>query len=179
MKRITMIVALAAIALFATAAVASASVAVDSAGHGSVAKGDVQNAIGGNNGAFDIYASTVKFSVKTETVWHQVYRCNGVDYINDITNKSVQPIAAAATMSANGKQITGWNLTGPEGGVTSSTTTYSNSSAYSKAFMACYFSGGTVEDVSTPPTSTSSLYVKAEADGRDVPLPNTPVALPV
>ena len=175
MKRTTKIVALAAIALFATAAVASASVAVDATGNGVVGKGDVQYAIGGNNAAFDTYAPSVKFTVKTETVWHQVYRCNGVDYINDITNKSVQRIAASALESANGKQITGWNLTGPEGAVTSSTTTYSNLSAYSKAFMACYFSGGTVQDLSTPQTSTSSLYVNV--DGKDgVPLPNTPVA---
>ena len=173
MKRITKIVALAAIALFATAAVASASVAVDSVGNGSVGKGDVQSALGGNNAAFDTYAPSVTFSMKSETVWHQVYRCNGVDYINDITNKTVQPITATALKSGNGKQITGWNLTGPNG-TPDSKTTYSNSSAYSKAFMACYFSGGTVEDVSTPPTSTSSLFVSA--DGKDVPLPNTPVA---
>ena len=173
MKRITKIVALAAIALFATAAVASASVAVDATGNGSVGKGDVQSAIGGNNGAFDTYASSVTFSVKSESLWHQVYRCNGVDYVNDITNKTVQPIAATALKSSNGKQITGWDLTGPNG-TPDSKTTYSNLSAYSKAFMACYFSGGTVQDLSTPQTSTSTLYVSG--GGPDVPLPNTPVA---
>jgi len=147
---------------------ASASVAVDANGTGVVGKGDVQSALGWNNRDFDTNAASVKFTVKTESLWHQVYRCNGVDYINDITNKSVQPITPAEIKSGNGKQITGWNLT--PNGSPESKTTYSNLSAYSKAFMACYFSGGTVENLSEPMTSTSSLYV------NDVPLPNTPVA---
>jgi len=148
---------------------AGASVAVDANGTGVVGKGDVQSALGWNNHDFDKGVGSLKFTVKTESLWHQVFRCNGVDYINDITNKWVQPIGAPEIKSGNGKQITGWNLTGP-GGAPESKTTYSNSSAYSKAFMACYFSGGTVENLSEPMTSTSSLYV------NDVPLPNTPVA---
>ena len=53
MKRITKIVALAAIALFATAAVASAAVAVDSTGDGSRRQGRRAVRARWNNGDFD------------------------------------------------------------------------------------------------------------------------------
>jgi hypothetical protein len=161
---------IAAVALVAlvvpTAAVAS--VAVDATGNGVVGKGDVQSALSWNNEALDKGTPDVKFTVKTESLWHQVFRCNGVDYINDITTKRVQPITAAVIKSSNGKQITGWNLS--PNGIATGPTTYSNPGAWNQATLACFFSGGTVENVSEPFTSTSSLYV------NDVPLPNTPVA---
>jgi hypothetical protein len=66
MKRITKIVALAAIALFATAAVASATVNVtDGVGH--VDKGDVQSALKWNNGDFDKNVGSLVFSAGTVT----------------------------------------------------------------------------------------------------------------
>lgn len=164
------------IAALAVPATALANVAVEN-GVGSVGKGDVQYALGGNNAAFDTYASSVKFSVNKETVFRLVYRCNGVDYINEVTNKAVQPIAAHATKSANGRQITGWNLTGQEGAVTSSVTTYSNSSAYFQAFMACGFKTPETLPTDDPTVSTGILQVTGNGVTKD--LPNTPVPAPV
>jgi len=114
MKRITKIVALAAIALFATAAVASASVSVtDGVGH--VEKGDVQSALKWNNGDFDKNVGNLTFSTGTVSmVYNNSWICqNGTTYNQPRTQMLAQTLQATPVMSSNGKQITGWDLHGP------------------------------------------------------------------
>jgi hypothetical protein len=167
MKKI--IVGIIAIAMLAIPTAAIASVAVDN-GVGTVGKGDVQSALGWSNHDFDKNAAGIKFTVTSESVWHLVKRVNGVDYVSDITMKSVQPITAAPVLNSNGKQITGWSLNGVNGPAESKTE-YSNMGAQNEAQLAAFLSGAEVEDHSTY-TTTSSLYVNGVA------LPNTPVVIP-
>jgi hypothetical protein len=114
MKRITKIVALAAIALFATAAVANATVTVTD-GVGYIGKGDVQNTLLlkndaalqdlFQNGGINFGGGTVTFG--NETRW----TCSGsvqsqTSLVTDAVNVSVTPALN------NGGKVTGWNATG-------------------------------------------------------------------
>src|SRR4051795_7256141 len=110
MHRIIKIVVLAAIAALATAAVASASVAVDN-GVGFVGKGDVQTALGWNNAAFD--KGAVAFTAGYTATYDNVLTCrNGVVAHVPVVSTGTSGLTATAVKSSNGKQITGWNLSG-------------------------------------------------------------------
>ena len=112
MKRITMIVALAAIALFATAAVAGAAVTVDN-GVGHVDKGDVQSALKWNNGDFDKGVESLKFTAGTQVLGNQTrWQCSGGEQSQTSLVTQNRTISVKKLYSTNGKQITGWDLTG-------------------------------------------------------------------
>src|SRR6476469_4632886 len=121
MHRIIKIVALEALALLATAAVASASVAVDN-GVGFVGKGDVQTALGWNNAAFDKGVGSLKFTTGAEKVIADYeMSCYGSDATGHriITQPCTTTVTATPVQnSGNGKQITGFNLTGQTSGFT-------------------------------------------------------------
>src|SRR6476659_8789527 len=113
MKRIITIVALAALALLATAAVASASVAVDTNGVGHVDKGDVQSALKWNNGDFDKNVAKLTFTAGTQVMGNQTrWQCSGGEQSRTSTVVQSRTVKATQVLSSNGKQITGWNLTG-------------------------------------------------------------------
>src|SRR6478609_6362901 len=113
MKRIITIVALAALALLATAAVASASVTVDANGNGYVSKGDVQSALKWNNADFDNNAKDLKFTAGTQVMGNQTrWQCSGGEQSQTSLVTQKRTLKAATLYNANGKQITGWNLTG-------------------------------------------------------------------
>jgi hypothetical protein len=170
MRRIIMIAALAAIAILATAAVANATVAVDANGNGLVGKGDVQTVLGWNNAAFDTNAGSVAFTQKSVTSSHYALNCNGTDYVDDMTVTTTKPVTATAIKNANGRQITGWNLTGVGTGTTS--TTHTDPNARSQ-WLACVIGGGdAASSVSSSNTTLPGLYVNG------ISLPNTPVEAP-
>ena len=125
MRRITKVATIAATALTAVIATGSTANAYTANADGttSVTKGEVQTALGWNNGDFDANvgkAKDVKFVVAGERV--------NVDYPMVCMNLTtgdmstvghrliVQPgtatISATQTLSGNGKQINGWTLTG-------------------------------------------------------------------
>ena len=174
MKRITKIVALAAIALFATASVASASVIANPDGTISVGKGDVQNALGlKNDGALQDYVTQngVKFTMdKSVTTFHFVNRCNGTDYIHDIVSTSERPLTVVAQTNAQGKISSGWTLTP---GTPTTSKKYSNMSAYN-AYVMCKIFGGTDEGSDGSTVTTTSLPL--QVNGHDLPIAATPVA---
>jgi hypothetical protein len=113
MKRIIKIAVLAAVAVLATAAVASASVAVDANGTGYVGKGDVQSALKWNNGDFDKNVANLKFTAGTQVMGNQTrWQCSGGEQSRTSTVVQSRTVKATEVLSSNGKQITGWNLTG-------------------------------------------------------------------
>ena len=117
MKRITKIIALAAIALFATTAVASASVSVTD-GVGFVGKGDVQTSLGYANDAAIQQAvkdGKIKFSLGAEKVnADYMMSCYGSDAVGHtiIVQPGTMSVTAVARVNPQGKLTTGWDLTG-------------------------------------------------------------------
>ncbi|HEY2657382.1 MAG TPA: hypothetical protein VGI55_16475, partial [Solirubrobacteraceae bacterium] len=116
-----LIIAATVVATLAVPAASMASVSVDNSGAGTVGKGDVQLALGWNNGDFDKGASNVTFTEATSRAVHQVLRCNNTDFVSDSTQMITRPVNASPILNANGKQITGWNLTGVGTGGTNKT----------------------------------------------------------
>jgi hypothetical protein len=112
MSRIIKIITLSAIALLATAAVASASVNVtDGVGH--VDKGDVQSALKWNNGDFDKNVANLKFTAGTQVMGNQTrWQCSGGEQSQTSLVTQKRTLKVTTLYSANGKQITGWDLTG-------------------------------------------------------------------
>ena len=107
------IVALAGAAFFGLATAASASVTVDSAGAGHVDKGDVQTALKWNNGDFDKNVGSLKFTAGTQTMGNQTrWQCSGGEQSQTSLVTQRRVVNAKQTLSSNGKQITGWDLTG-------------------------------------------------------------------
>ena len=115
------IIAVASLLALAIPAAGIASVAVDN-GVGTVGKGDVQSALGWNNAAFDKGAGSLKFTVGAEKVIADYkMSCYGSDAIGHriISQPGTATVAATAVLNAgNGKQITGFNLTGQTSGFT-------------------------------------------------------------
>src|SRR3954454_954632 len=112
MHRIIKIVVLAAIAALATAAVASASVAVDN-GVGFDGKGDVQTALKWKNVDFD--KGAVAFTASYTATYDNELTCrNGVVAHVPVVSSGTSDLKSTTVMSSNGKQITGWNLSGAE-----------------------------------------------------------------
>src|SRR3954447_25984382 len=169
MHRIIKIVALAALALLATAAVASASVAVDN-GVGFVGKGDVQTALKWNNADFD--KGAVAFTASYTATYDNVLTCrNGVVAHVPVVSIGTSVLKTTPVMSSNGKQITGWNLSGAASAVGATNDT---SQIVAALFTAC--GDGTIptglDMPSTPTVTFDGLKVNGAA------LPNTPVVVP-
>lgn len=106
------ILSVAAVAMLAIPAAASANVAVDN-GTGYVGKGDVQSALKWNNADFD--RGTVTFTAGVTKSYDNVLTCaDGSDRHVVVSNGGTGTVAKTPVLSANGKQITGWNLTGAD-----------------------------------------------------------------
>src|SRR6476661_5999560 len=110
-----LIIIAASIAALAIPAAALANVAVDN-GVGFVGKGDVQTALGWNNAAFDKGVASLKFTVSGEKVIADYkMSCYGSDAIGHriISQPGTITVTATPVLNAgNGKQITGFDLTG-------------------------------------------------------------------
>jgi hypothetical protein len=140
-------------------------------GVGSVTKGDVQTVLGWNNAAFDAKAGSVEFTQKSVFSAHYALRCNDTDYVDDTTATTTHPVTATVITDGNGRQITGWNLTGAVPGTTTETT-HTNPNARSQ-FFSCVIGGGDVgPSASSSNTTQLGLYVNG------IGLPNTPVVVP-
>ena len=181
MKRITKIVALAAIALFATAAAASASVAVDANGTGHVDKGDVQTALKWSNHDFDDYAAGLTFSSGTVTkVYNNSWICqDGTSYNQPRTQVLAQTLQATPVTSSNGKQITGWNLNGGDSTkalVLSDTGIPAQCPGSRLDILASYFSPAGLAVNTLASTTTTPGVLQVTGNGVTKDLPNTPVA---
>ena len=170
MNRIIKIVALAALGLLATAAVASASVAVDANGNGYVSKGDVQSALKWNNGDFDKNVANLKFTAGTQSNSNQTrWQCSGGEQSRTSTVVQSRTAKVTPVLSSNGKQITGWDLTGFDFQYVSG--------GYSGAPYVGYCPtgesfGGFLPHVFTTDVTDGGLKVNG------VDLPNTPVVVP-
>ena len=164
-----LIIIAASLAALAIPAAAMATVGVDANGTGLVGKGDVQTALGWNNTAFDTNAGSVAFTQKSVFSAHYALICDGTEYVDDTTATTTKPVNATAIKNAgNGRQITGWNLTGVGAGTTSETT-HTNPNARSQ-WLACVIAGGYAgTSVSSSNTTLLGLYVNG------ISLPNTPV----
>jgi hypothetical protein len=121
MKKMKFIIIGAALMALAIPSVASASVAVEN-GVGTVDKGDIQSALGWNNPAFDKGVGTLKFTASAEKVIADYkMSCYGSDAIGHriISQPGAATVTATPIYNAgNGKQITGFNLTGQTAGFT-------------------------------------------------------------
>ena len=121
------IIAVASLLALAIPTAALASVAVEN-GVGSVGKGDVQSALGWNNGDFDKKVGTLKFTASAEMVIadYKMSCFNGSTGAIDaevghtiISQPGTTTVTATPVLnSGNGKQITGFNLTGQTSGFT-------------------------------------------------------------
>jgi hypothetical protein len=175
-----------ALAALAVPSVASANVVVEN-GVGHVDKGDVQTALKWNNSDFDKGAGSLKFTARFTATYDNVLTC-GANADNKIvhvpsTSTGTGDLKATEVKSSNGKQITGWNLTGASGPVAGSNDL---NKVMQATFTACLpdkpYSEMTPEelrrlpvkvDVASQPTVTfSGLQVNG------VDLPNTPVVVP-
>ena len=186
MKRITKIIALAAIALFATTAVASTSVSVTD-GVGFVGKGDVQTALGyANDAAIQqaVKEGKIKFigggytlTTDKDTSW----TCSDGStqhhhfYTETIASGTVN---AVARVNGQGKFTNGWDITGITTGIP--TTTGFGSDGNRFPTYSCpagsFFTG----------LNVNQTHEYVPVDGlsvtngvKTVALPNTPVALTV
>ncbi len=181
MKRITTIVALAALALFATAAVATASVAVDANGVGHVDKGDVQTALKWNNHDFDKYANGLTFSSGTVTkVFNNSWICqDGSTYNQPRTQVLAQMLKATAVKSSNGKQITGWDLTNDGSTkVLSDTGVPAVCPGSHVDMLTSYFSPAGLAVSTLASTTVTPGVLQVTGNGATADLPNAPVDVP-
>jgi len=105
------ILAISVIAL-AIPAAGIASVTVDN-GVGYVGKGDVQSALKWNNADFDNKVAKLKFTAGTQSMSNQTrWQCSGGEQSRTSTVVQSRTVQTTQVLSSNGKQITGWNLTG-------------------------------------------------------------------
>jgi hypothetical protein len=163
------IIVAASIAALAVPTAAMASVAVDN-GVGFVGKGDVQYALKWNNSDFDKNVDNLKFTAGTQSMSNQTrWQCGGGEQSRTSTVVQSRTVKATPVLSSNGKQITGWNLTGfgfqyVSGG-------------YSGAPYVGYCPAGESFDGFLPNVFTTDV-----TDGglkvNGIDLPNTPVVLP-
>src|SRR4051794_30276938 len=181
------IVVAGALAALAVPSVASANVAVDH-GVGHVDKGDVQTALKWNNSDFD--AKSVAFTAGVTKTYDNVLTCKAdagdkaglVEHVKSIT-KGTSDIKASPVLSSNGKQITGWNLTGANGSVPGSNDLMA---VMQRSFTLCLpdkpLSEMTPAEMSRQALWTIDNTGTVTLDGglkvNGVDLPNTPVAIP-
>lgn len=169
----------------ALASSANATVAVDD-GVGTVGKGDVQSAFGWNNPNFDKNVKTgneVQFSRTmtrtTDNVWH----CTGIAETQHSYRVTVmdQPVNATVLKSSNGKQITGWDLTGAQ--TSGPYKVLSDTGSNPAGTLAC--PAGSSLDLSRPlalneiGVAKYTSYSYGDLTVNGVALPNTPMVAPV
>jgi len=120
-KSIKLVVVAGALAALAVPSVASANVSVEN-GVGHVDKGDVQSALKWNNADFDKNVANLKFEVAgTQTQGNETrWQCSGgiQSRTSLVTQANVGKVNVTTLKSSNGKQITGWDLTGATAGAT-------------------------------------------------------------
>jgi hypothetical protein len=169
MHRTTKIVVLAIVAVLATAAVASASVAFDN-GVGFVGKGDVQTALKWNNADFDNDVKSLKFTAGTQLMGNQTrWQCSGGEQSQTSLVTQQRTPRVTTLYNANGKQITGWNLTGFNYEYVSGKRVGAPYVGFCPAGEAF---GGFLPNVFTTDVTDGGLKVNG------VDLPNTPVVVP-
>ena len=166
-----LIIIAASIAALAVPATAFASVSVDANGNGYVGKGDVQSALKWNNADFDNNVAKLKFTAGTQSMSNQTrWQCSGGEQSRTSTVVQSRTVQATQVLSSNGKQITGWNLTGfgfqyVSGGYSGAP--YVGYCPAGESF------GGFLPNVFTTDVTDGGLKVNGIID-----LPNTPVELP-
>jgi hypothetical protein len=171
----------------ALASSANAAVTVND-GVGTVGKGDVQSTLGWNNPAFDqnvepaANGKDVKFARTmtrtTDNVWH----CTGIADTQHSYRVTVmdQKVNATKVLNANGKQVTGWNLTGAASGPH---TVVSDTGSNPPGTLAC--PAGSSLDFSRPfalnqiGVAKYTSYSYGDLTVNGVALPNTPALAPV
>jgi len=177
-RRILTIAALAGTALIATATVASATVNVtDGVGH--VDKGDVQTALKWNNSDFDKNVGSLEFSRTMTRTTDNVWSCtDGSTQHADRVTVMKQPLNKTTQLNSNGKQITGWDLTG----AASAPYTVLSDTGIPANVLTC--PAGSALDF-TKPWSINQIgvakyttYTYGDLTVNGVGLPNTPVAVP-
>jgi hypothetical protein len=175
----------------AVAGTASANVAVDN-GVGHADKGDVQMAFKWNNGDFDKYQSSLKFTANYTATYDNVLTC-GANADNKVVRVPVEvgsgsDLNVATLKSDNGKQITGWDLKGAANSVAGSNDL---NKVMQAMFTACLpdkpIEQMTAEELrrlpvsvvtpSQPTVTFGGLKVTATVDSKEITkdLPNTPV----
>lgn len=174
------------VAPLAIAGVANAAVSVND-GIGHVDKGDVQSALKLNNAGFD--RGTFTFTGTATKTFDNVLTCKAdagakaglVEHVK-VTSTSSTPLTATAIKSANGKQITGWDLTGRTGAVAGSNDLMQ---VLQRSFTLCLpdkpFSEMTPSEMSRQALWTIDNVGTVTLDGlavNGVDLPNTPVEAP-
>jgi hypothetical protein len=119
MRKMRIIVALAAAFALAIPAVASADAFVDSQGYGFVGKGDVQTTLGLNDGELQtLFASDYppQFGVRVVTTYDNYWACSDGSvrpYTTTVTSN--QSVNSIANTNNAGKLTAGWELTGLRG----------------------------------------------------------------
>ena len=166
-----LIIIAASIAALAVPATAFASVSVDANGNGDVGKGDVQSALKWNNADFDNKVAKLKFTAGTQSMSNQTrWQCSGGEQSRTSTVVQSRTVQTTQVLSSNGKQITGWNLTGfgfqyVSGGYSGAP--YVGYCPAGESF------GGFLPNVFTTDVTDGGLKVNG------IDLPNAPVVLPV
>jgi opacity protein-like surface antigen len=166
------------VATVATAGPASAAVAVtDGIGH--VDKGDVQTTLHWNNGDFDKNVGSLTFDRTMTRTTDNVWSCTGVGEQHSYrVTVMKQPLNKTTLLSTNGKQITGWDLTGAASGPY----TVLSDTGVPADVLTCP-AGSTLDF--TKPWSINQLgvakyttYTYGDLAVNGIDLPNTPVVVP-
>jgi hypothetical protein len=161
-----LIIIAASLAALAIPAAALGAVAVDANGNGYVAKGDVQTALKWNDADFDKNAAKLEFTAGTRSDSNQTrWQCSGGEQSRTSTVVQSRTVKATAVLSSNGKQITGWDLTG---GLQYLSGGYSGA-PYVGYCPAGEWFGGFLPNVFTTDVTDGGLKVNG------IDLPNTPV----
>ena len=182
MRRITKVAVAAAAtltAVVATASAASATVTVEN-GVGHVDKGDVQTALKWNNGDFDKGVGSLTFTRTMTRTTDNLWSCtNGVGeqhaYRVTVMN---QPLNKTALLSSNGKQITGWDLTGAASApntVLSDTGVPAVCPGSHIDIAASFFSPAGLAVNTLASTTVAPGVLQVTGNGVTKDLPNTPV----
>jgi hypothetical protein len=167
MKKI--ILGVIAVAMLAIPTAAIASVAVDN-GVGTVGKGDVQSALGWNNHDFDKNVASLKFTAGTQVMGNQTrWQCSGGEQSQTSLVTQNRTLKVTTLYNANGKQITGWDLTGFGYEYVSGKRVGAPYVGYCPAGESF---GGFLPNVFTTDVTDGGLKVNG------IELPNTPVVLP-
>jgi len=172
MHRIIKVAAVATASLIGFGATsAHAAVNYSGAGIGHVDKGDVQSALKWNNGDFDKGAADLKFTAGTQVMGNQTrWQCSGGEQSQTSLVTQKLNVTTKTLYSSNGKQITGWDLTGLRYDYVSGQRVGASYVGYCPAgewFV------GFLPNVFTTDIHDGGLKV------NNVDLPNTPVVAPV
>ncbi len=168
------IIAIASLLALAIPAAGIASVAVDN-GVGYVGKGDVQTALGWNNAAFDKGAGSLKFTVSGEKLVVDYpmtcFDLNSGSIVSGGHRLIVQPgtsaIEATPVLNGNGKQITGFKLTGKSTGFTNVGNRVVRDTGCAEGSV-LFMNEGT-------PAQPNTVSITGGLQVNGIDLPNTPV----